>query len=37
MKAKRNEQSIVHGARQKKRKKLSLPGIEPGSLLKKNE
>jgi hypothetical protein len=29
MKAKGNEQYIVNGARQKK---ISLPGIEPGSL-----
>jgi hypothetical protein len=32
MKAKGNEQSIVNGARQKKKKKVILPGIEPGSL-----
>jgi hypothetical protein len=33
MKAKDNEQSIVNDARQKKRRKnLSLPGIEPGSV-----
>jgi hypothetical protein len=31
MKAKGNEQSIVNDARQKKKKKLSLPGIEPES------
>jgi hypothetical protein len=29
--AKGNEQSIVNGARQKKKKKVILQGIEPGS------
>jgi hypothetical protein len=32
MKAKGNEKSIVNGARQKKKKKVILPSIEPGLL-----